>query len=135
MSWHRLCLPIHSCTQVMDLLDCTFLLLFSSFLFLFHSLPNSSFFFCFRPKGKNATDVINEAIDYIQFARSVYVNTCDPSYAVNQITNKFPDYADLPLLSILSAPFRVPGDAVGLGCDCKGQTPQICNITPPPCVF
>ncbi len=82
-----------------------------------------------------ASDVAQQAIDYIQFARSVYVNTCDVNYAISQITAKYPDFIDLPLLSGLSAPMRVPADATSLGCPCNNGVPQICNISPPPCTF
>jgi glyoxylase-like metal-dependent hydrolase (beta-lactamase superfamily II) len=76
---------------------------------------------------------IADNVAYIEFARSVYVGSCNATAAAANILAKFPSYNDPVLLEGFSAPFRVPGDAVNLGCVCSA-TVSSCDIAPPPCV-
>lgn len=86
------------------------------------------------PTGTTTQQVLEENIMYIQFARQMYVNTCNVQLAVQAIKQKFSTWAEADyFLTKLSAPFRVPVDASLLGCKCP--TTDVCRIKPPVCTY
>jgi len=86
------------------------------------------------PSGTTTQQIIEENIEYIEFSRMIFVNTCNTQLAIKQVIQRYPTWEDQSLLMVLSAPFRVPGDASALGCDCKTMH-DVCNIVPPTCSF
>eukprot|EP00013_Stygamoeba_regulata_P023131 CAMPEP_0177649286 /NCGR_PEP_ID=MMETSP0447-20121125/11299_1 /TAXON_ID=0 /ORGANISM="Stygamoeba regulata, Strain BSH-02190019" /LENGTH=368 /DNA_ID=CAMNT_0019152021 /DNA_START=79 /DNA_END=1185 /DNA_ORIENTATION=+ len=86
------------------------------------------------PPTSDLLVAIGEHLAYMEYVRRVFVNTCSPSDAFERVMSRYSRLNDVTLLQAYTIPYRVPYDALNLGCKCVADAPPSCGITPPTCL-
>ncbi|CAF1150583.1 unnamed protein product [Didymodactylos carnosus] len=85
--------------------------------------------------GMSFNEVIDTNLNWLISMRKLAFNSCNKSFVMEKLMNLFPNFTMVEA-SYASLSSQVPLSAIGLGCKCNGNMPDVCaGLVPPTCPF